>query len=256
MPGGLAVHATGHDHELLAAIAGKKIRPALKTLGQGLGDIDQRLVALLVPEVVVVGLEMVDIDEKDRHRLRGARGDLPERAQPAVEMTPVVDAGQRIERDQLFERALGRLQVAIACPQLLVEQHALGDVLLETDVMRDRAILVMNRRHAQLVPEQGAVLAVVRQHFGKAFALGHRRTHDPALTGVDRPALEKTAVATDRIIVVVAGHALESGIDEDERGIDLTRVGDGNTVTRVHHGVLQQFEIDHQVYISHTRRRS
>ena len=78
---GLALDFLGQDHELVAAQAGDRVAVAHQ-LGQALGDGNQQPVAGVVAEVVVDGLELVQVDEQHRqdafravqprHRLMGA----------------------------------------------------------------------------------------------------------------------------------------------------------------------------------------
>jgi len=86
-----------HRRELFAAIARRQVGRPLEHAGQLLGHHGQAAVALLVAEVVVIGLERIDIDQQQRQRairaLRAAQFAL----QRHVEMAAVGDPGQAID---------------------------------------------------------------------------------------------------------------------------------------------------------------
>ena len=90
----------GQDqHELLAAVAADQVRGA--QVGRDrLGHAAQDDVADGVPVRVVDGLEVVDVDERDRQRPAVARRPLDLGEQRSQQRLPVGDAGQPVERSR------------------------------------------------------------------------------------------------------------------------------------------------------------
>jgi len=105
-----ALQFLGQDHELVAAEAGDRVAVAHQ-LCEPLGDRDQQPVADVVAEVVVDGLELVEVDEQHRHDAAGA-----------------VQAGDRLRRTVHQQQSVGKLRQRIV-QGLALEPAAVGDVL-------------------------------------------------------------------------------------------------------------------------------
>jgi hypothetical protein len=104
---------------------------------------------------------------------------------------------------------------------------ALGDVGLHADEAHQGPGAVEDGADRQLVPERGAVLAVVQQGRGDRALL---REGGPDLRDgrrIGRRTLQEPAVPADRLVRLVAGDPRERRVDPDQRVIRLPWVGDG-----------------------------
>ncbi len=147
-PAALHVHALQDDHELVAAVADRKIVRAAVRADDG-GDALQHDVADRVRERIVDRLEPVDVDQRDGHRhaalvARGGQGgDL--RIEPAA----IEEAGQRVllrgDRQRLGALRQ-RLLVLGEDLHLLAVLRRLAHRLLEIDPQLRRARRVLPRR--------------------------------------------------------------------------------------------------------------
>ena len=102
-----------HRDQLLAAIAGRQVLLA-NFFAQHLGHQAQHLVADAVAEIVVEGLEVVDVEHQHAERLAPVRGRLC-LAQEFIERPPVGKACQRIGPGALLglgERVADRVELA------------------------------------------------------------------------------------------------------------------------------------------------
>jgi hypothetical protein len=90
----------------LAAVARRDIGRALRVRRDAAGEDDEQLVAGLVAESAVVGLEVVGIDHQQAERGAGALGAPPLARHRLVEVPPVGQPGQavgpRLERQRLL----------------------------------------------------------------------------------------------------------------------------------------------------------
>ena len=93
-----------HDGKFLAADAGDDIGVALSRAAQ-IGDAFEHAVAHRMAELVVYGLEVVDVDHHHAQRTHVALVAGQFGACERLEMTPVVDAGQEIHGGQRFQIA-------------------------------------------------------------------------------------------------------------------------------------------------------
>ena len=98
--------------------------------------------------------------------------------------------------------------------------------------MRGDAALVEDRRHAQLVPEHRAVLAVVAQGDGDGLPAldGDADALDLGLRAIG--ALQVAAIAPDQLVQPISGDLLEGVVGEDERRVGLAEIGHGDAVRR------------------------
>jgi hypothetical protein len=102
------LHAGPHDHELVPGEPGQRValrEPGLEPLGDG----DQQLVAGGVPERVVDALELVEVDEGDRHLTVGAGHPGECLRDPVAEQDPVGQGGERVVQALVRQRLLGAL---------------------------------------------------------------------------------------------------------------------------------------------------
>ena len=136
------------DGELLAAVAGAEVHAAARHGEEDLPHLAERLVADLVPELVVEHLEVVQVEHQQRERGAVAVGPAALLPQPLLEVAVVVEAGETVadglllgapvqalvlerRRRQVGEH-LQRLALArreAAAPLGLHHQHALDPVL-------------------------------------------------------------------------------------------------------------------------------
>src|SRR6185312_2121897 len=113
--GAPAVRVIQDGREFLAAIARDHVERPTHTALNGVRYFAQRRIAGLVPVTVVVGFEVIDIDQQERERTAVLRGLSPEPWQIIVELPPVLGPGEHIVlrelRDQppLEERPPGTL---------------------------------------------------------------------------------------------------------------------------------------------------
>ena len=126
------------------------------------------------------------------------------------------------------ERLEDALQELVTLPDGLLRLPRLRDVLLDADEMGQPARGVENRGDRQLVPERGAVLAVVLQGHPTLAPLVQGR----ADLGDDRPvgfgALEEPAVPTLDLVARVPGDRRECRVVVDDRLVGQSGVADGD----------------------------
>ena len=101
-----AVCAEQHGDELFATVARYEIERATArgTANRG-GDVAQALVAGLMAIAIVVGLEVIDIDEHHGHGKPVARGLLPQPAHLLFERRAVQQAGEPVVHGHVREPA-------------------------------------------------------------------------------------------------------------------------------------------------------
>ena len=107
------------DHEFVATVARGKVCRALQRLADGLADLGQAVVAGAMPMVIVVGLEVVDIDEQHCQRPVVPTRAFPFRGANDVEVAAVMETGERVgdgERTQLVLQAPVLLQLLTQAP--------------------------------------------------------------------------------------------------------------------------------------------
>ena len=91
--------------ELVAADARDGV-DAPEAAAEALGDLDQELIAVVVPEVVVDQLEPVEVEEQHRGELAPARGALERLLEPVHEQHPVRQARQLVVKRPLHQLRL------------------------------------------------------------------------------------------------------------------------------------------------------
>ncbi len=84
------------DHEFVAAVARGQVCRALQRLADRLADQGKAVVAGGMPMAIVVGLEVVDIDEQRCQRPMVPTRALPLRGANDVKVTAVMQTGQRV----------------------------------------------------------------------------------------------------------------------------------------------------------------
>lgn len=144
------VHVFEDDGELVAANAGDGVAGA-QGVGEAARDQAQQVVADIVPERVVDGLEVVEVDEH-HHRaflaLPGARDDLFEplvKEVAVVQLGHVVEVGQAVELD-LDPLALADFGLQFAFALLDAVEHGVegrrqrADIGQRTDFGADRVV--------------------------------------------------------------------------------------------------------------------
>ncbi len=115
-----SIDAGQHDREFLAAVACHQVATAAECLVERLCDLAQDVIAARVAVAVVEQLELIEIEEHERQRLRIAAGAARLAFQGAVEVTAVRDAGERIDADEVLEPAVGSFQREAQSSQLFV----------------------------------------------------------------------------------------------------------------------------------------
>ena len=173
--------------------------------------------------------------EQLRHVQRGAQraGGLGHQRQPALRPLGVgprplgVGTGPLGVRAGLFSLPTGRPFGAEGGGPLLLDPHPLGHVGLHADEGHQAPVAVEHRRDGQLVPEGGAVLAVVQQRRGDRLLLAQRLAELLHPGGVGGRALQEPAVAADDLLGAVAGDPGEGRVDPDQGVVGLAGVGDG-----------------------------
>ncbi|GAC1307946.1 MAG: hypothetical protein NVSMB16_04200 [Acidimicrobiales bacterium] len=108
---GLRSHPFGHDHELVAAESGHGVTWARRRL-QGPGDRRQHGVPGGMAEVVVDGLEPIEVDEQDADELRRIGSLLGDGVtEPVTQQAPVGQSGECVMAGRPGQTVLGRVQL-------------------------------------------------------------------------------------------------------------------------------------------------
>ena len=94
--GAVACQIGQDDGEFLAPVARGQLSGALGRGGDGLGDAAKAFVPHVVPQMVIVRLEMIDIDHEQGQGRRVSLGPVPLALQDGVEFPAVGDAGQAV----------------------------------------------------------------------------------------------------------------------------------------------------------------
>ena len=144
-----------NNHKVVATDACRRVT-LTQLLADALGHSTQNGVSEGVSQAVIDALEMVQIEVENGHSapvaLRKGDGQFGALLEPVAVGQP-------------------RQLVVIVLPlQLFLVLLAVRDVIEDSDKMRHFALVVAHRRNRQVIPEQGAVLAVVAQD-GVALAL-------------------------------------------------------------------------------------
>ena len=142
------------------------------------------------------------------------------------------------------------MQQLVARAQALLGKNLRADVGLHTNIVGELLTLVIHRRNAQLVPEQRAVLAVIAQHGLAGFTRGHGRAQgvQPGLLAV--ALIEHAAIAPQHFFAPVAGGALKSVVDVDNRLIGLAHIADDDAIARRMQRPLQELEPVQGVFVA------
>ena len=98
--GAVHVGVRQQDHEFVAAIARRKVGRALQRMADCLADRGKAIVAGAMPPVIVVGLEVVDVDEQHCQRPVVSTGAFPLVGEDDVEVAAVIKSGQRVDDGQ------------------------------------------------------------------------------------------------------------------------------------------------------------
>src|SRR6185312_6013615 len=107
-----------NGRELLATIAREQVERTTYESLHGLRDPPQRLISSEMPVAVVVGFEVIDIDQQDANGAAVLDRLLPQADEVVIEHPPVLRAGERVMlrqiRDQvLFQEIGARLPVEV-----------------------------------------------------------------------------------------------------------------------------------------------
>lgn len=186
--GGVAIHVRQDQRKFLAAIAAGEIERTPGMPADDGGDRPQAFVAALMAVPVVEQLEMIDVDEQQRHRLLRPLGAVPFAHQHLVEGAPVRQAGQPVLGGELLQRHLGALLIGevaqrfhhrdqMAC--LVVDRAGVdGEIELAAElrhhapVLRGKAEPVVAARGIFRIELRKLLGLVECDEIGKAGALG------------------------------------------------------------------------------------
>ena len=106
--------------KLFAAVSREHVVGALDARAECVSDLLQARIARDVAVVIVERLEIVDVDEDDRHLRLGLDAPLPLADDPLVERAAIGDAGQTVARDEPLQRAVDAFLARVV--------HAHGEV--------------------------------------------------------------------------------------------------------------------------------
>ena len=212
--------------ELVAPEPGQQIAFAHFGL-QDLGELAQQLVAGNMSAGIVDNLELIQIQITQgvlaAIGVRSAQGPL----QIALELGPI---------DQTRETVVGRL-----IGELLGQIVGLRNIGLDPHVVGQMSRVVENRRHAQLVPEQRPIFAIILENSAVVAARAHGGAHLAELILLVVFSLQKTRDSCrspdpgyNPSSTSKAGIAVHDGV------IVLAMVGDQNTVAGRFHGPLAE----------------
>ena len=112
------------DHEFVAAVARGEVGRALQRMADCLADRGQAIVAGAMPTVIVVGLEVIDIDEQHCQRPVVSTGALPLVGEDDIEVAAVIETGERVDDGQCTQfvlQALVLLQLLTQAPIEAIE---------------------------------------------------------------------------------------------------------------------------------------
>ncbi len=100
----LLARGVGQNHdELVAPVSSHRVGLAEYAL-QELRELDQKTISLQMPEALVHGAEVVQIEHQGRERLPGAGGSLGLGEEGMVQIPTVEETGQRIPHRQVLRR--------------------------------------------------------------------------------------------------------------------------------------------------------
>ena len=142
LPAVLRVGFAEQQHELLAAVARSHVGRALGVRIHLRCHLLKAAVPGLVPEAVVVGLEVIHIQHQQRQRQPAAPGAQPFPVEERVELATVRDVRQRVDTRHP--------------PQFLLGLLAQADVVQQAEEPR---ALQEDRRHGQIDADRAAVMA-------------------------------------------------------------------------------------------------
>src|SRR5690606_17708061 len=106
------------------------------------------------------------------------------------------------------------LGLQLAQPVMSVDQGS--HIFLDPDEIRELVSFIEYRRDGQLVPESGAVLAIIAHHFSTWAAVPDRlpdRVHAGLVSVVT---LQEAAILVKNLVCAIARQALEGGIDVNQ----------------------------------------
>ncbi len=231
-PGGGA-QALGELHRAVGARGGQRDRElvaadAVGAVARALGRADrlrkrlQALVAGLVAVLVVDGLEVVEVDEHERERRRGAADALELAREVLVERAVVAQPGERVGDGDLRQALeLGRARRVEPAPEAQDDQRERGEQR-EADAERD--------------PDRALGPHALRAHGG---AVGERARLGGAGLAGDR-VLEDAEDRVDDLVVVVLDRRLVAGVDGREQraagGVVLRMQGEQGPDDRARRG--------------------
>ena len=104
--------------KLLATVPGDYIGGPAQPGGKGLGDLAQAMVAVLMAECIVDGLEEIDVGKHRRDRPVAAIRPPPLGIQDLVEPAPIGNARQTVNRRPTGQLGVGLLELSVGLLQL------------------------------------------------------------------------------------------------------------------------------------------
>jgi len=211
---GVARDVAQDDDELVAADPREHVAGPHHG-AQAVGHLAQEVVARALAERRVRALEVVEVDREHGDLAAAAGGRVERDLHPLGDRRPVRQPGERVVGAQVLRPLLGRAPF--------------GDVGLHAHVLDD-APAVRDGRDRDLVPERRAVAAVVAHHDRRRALLADGRGERGRGPAIGVRALEKAAVAPDRLLARVAREPLEAGVDVDDRQVRGERVDDHDPV--------------------------
>src|SRR5215469_4715350 len=100
----LRTEVVERHQEFLTAVARRDIEGPAREALYDLRHAAQRRIAGLMPVAVVVGLEVIDVEEEQGNGAAVAYRELPEARVVVVECATVLQAGEAVARDHLAEK--------------------------------------------------------------------------------------------------------------------------------------------------------
>ena len=204
---GGAVGQRGEDHELVTTEAGDEVlHPQARP--DAVRHLAEQRVADVVPEVVVHGLEVVEVDEQAPEHLVTPVGRRDHRLEALLEGGAVGDVGERVVRRRVGEA--GRVG------------HLVGDVVDLGQHVTGLVVLVAHEGHRHLRPEERAVRSVVLGPQVELVAtVGRPRLdHRPEL--LDRLGAGHLGdVLTDQLVLGGIQQRAQRAVDPDDGAVEL-----------------------------------
>ena len=98
--GAVHVGVRQQDHEFIAAVARGDVGRALQRMADCRADRGKAIVAGAMTPVIVVGLEVIDVDEQHCQRPVVSTGAFPLIGEDDIEVASVIETGERVDDGQ------------------------------------------------------------------------------------------------------------------------------------------------------------